>query len=148
MSTSKVACIHGSPSHAAYLLHLNQRGLPFPASWVGKTCYPDVVMAVAQGEAPYGVVLKSVWDGMMTLRDRVRPFHATNTRALFHVFMAAPAQRFRAGEIRQGLTTMHRDARGAAVLARLGCSEIVSADESDLARIEAALCSCGLRAAA
>jgi hypothetical protein len=148
MSGGSVACIHGSPSHAAYLIDLHNRSLPAPPRWVAKTSYPDVVMAVAQGEAPYGVVLKSVWDTMMTLRDRVRPFYATGTRQLVHVFMLGPTQIERAGAISRVLTEMHQDARGVAVLSRIGCCQLVPKSISDLATIEAALTTCGLTAAA
>jgi hypothetical protein len=148
MGNGSVACIHGSPSHAAYLIDLHDRALPAPAHWVAKTSYPDVVMAVAQGEAPYGVVLKSVWDTMMTLRDRVRPFHATTIRQLVHVFMLAPLQQARAEEIARILVTMHQDDRGLAVLNRIGCAQLVPVTEGDLGAIESALTNCGLRTAA
>jgi hypothetical protein len=148
MSAAKVSCIYGSPSHAAYLLDLRKHALPDPTQWAPKTCYPDVVMAVAQGEASYGVVLKSVWDTMMTLRDRVRPFYATAVKELVHVFMAAPSLRGREGELRDALTGMHRDDRGAAVLHRLGCDALVPFDERALIQIRDALDRCGLSAAA
>jgi len=148
MSGATVACIHGSPSHAAYLIDLHDRAMPAPASWVARTNYPDVVMAVAQGEAQYGVVLKSVWDTMMTQRDRVRPFCATAVRRLIHVFMLAPSHRDRAGEIGRALTGMHGDPRGAGVLRRIGCSHLVPVSQAGLGEIEAALTDCGLRTAA
>jgi hypothetical protein len=148
MSAAAVACIFGSPSHAAYLIDLHDRSMGAPPSWVAKTSYPDVVMAVAQGEAQYGVVLKSVWDTMMTLRDRVQPFYATSIRRLVHVFMLAPSRRARADEIRRTLTGMHKDERGAAVLKRIGCSHLVPVSQSGLDGIETALNNCGLRAAA
>jgi hypothetical protein len=148
MSAGTVACIHGSPSHAAYLIDLHDRSMPVPPAWVVKTSYPDVVMAVAQGEAQYGVVLKSVWDTMMTMRDRVRPFCATAVRRLVHVFMLAPSHLDRAEEIRRTLTDMHADARGAAVLKRIGCSHLVPVSHAGLGEIETALNNCGLRAAA
>jgi hypothetical protein len=145
---SRVACIHGSPSHAAFLIDLCARSLPSPTLYAARSSYPDVVMAVAQGEADYGVVLNSVWETMMTLRDRVRPFHTTKTRQLVHVFMAAPALKLRTEEVRTVLTSMHRDPAGRAVLDRLGCSELVPVTDTDLERIAAALETCGLKAAA
>jgi hypothetical protein len=146
MSAATVACIHGSPSHAAYLIDLHHRSLPAPAKWVARTSYPDVVVAVAQGEAPYGVVLKSVWDTMMTLRDRVRPFYATATRRLVHVFMLAPTQKDHAPDMSRVLTQMHTDDRGAAVLARLGCHQLVPVSTADIGSIEQSLRACGLAA--
>jgi hypothetical protein len=148
LTLKQVACIHGSPSHAAHLIDFQLRAIAPTTRWVTRTSYQDVVMAVAQGEAQYGVVLKSVWDSMMTLRDRVRPFHATSLRQLVHVFMLAPAHRLRAPQILDVLTNLHKDAQGETILKRLGCSQLTAVDENQLGRIESALDSCGLRVAA
>jgi hypothetical protein len=137
-----VAYVNGTPSHAAYLIAAHRQQWPRIGVAVPKTNYPDIVMAVVQDEASFGILLKSVWDGMTALKDRVTPLMTTRTRELVHVFLASPRLRERAATITEALAALGSDEPGRAMLRRLGCPRIVPFSDVNLQELRASLAVC------
>jgi hypothetical protein len=138
-----VAFVEGTPSHAAYLIAAHRQHWPRIAVPVPKTNDPDVMMAVVQGEATFGILLKTVWDGMTALKDRVKPVTTTTTRELVHVFLAGPRLRERAGAITDALVALESENRGRAILRRLGDARIVPFSDVNLQELRASIAVCG-----
>jgi hypothetical protein len=137
-----VAFVEGTPSHAAYLIAAHRQQWPQIARPVIKTNYPDVLMAVVQGEADYGIILKSVWDGMSALKDRVKPLATTKTRELVHVFLASPELKTAAGKITEALVALDSQEDGRAILRRLACPKIVPFASADLKNLRSSIAVC------
>jgi hypothetical protein len=137
-----VAYVDGTPSHAAYLIAAHRQQWPGIVVPVVKTNYPDVMMAVVQGEASYGIILKSVWDGLTALKDRVTPFTITKTRELVHVFLVSPQLRDKDATITDALVALDSHEEGQAILRRLGCRRIVPFSDVDLQELRASIAVC------
>lgn len=141
------AFINGSPSHAAFLIEASDRNVPIDYQPVLKDNYQDVLMDVALNVAVYGVVLKSVWDDMLVMRDNVVVFHTTTTRKLVHAFVVSPTLKDHAADIQNALLSMHEDAAGKAVLARLQCEKMVPFSVTDVDKLQADLSVCAFEKA-
>jgi ABC-type phosphate/phosphonate transport system substrate-binding protein len=131
-----VACIHGSPSHAALLIDLHCAGKKVDFEEVHKDAYPKVLMAVNIGESDFGVILKSVWDDMLTMKERARVHYTTSSRSLVHVFMLSPKLQNDLEKLQSVLTSMQQDPMGKEVLARLKAPSISSFSEADLKQLK------------
>jgi hypothetical protein len=140
-----VACIDGTPSHAAYLLAASRKGWPFPENPIYKNTYPDVVMSVAEREADYGIVLKSVWEHMADLKDRVVPFQTTDTRELVHIFMLRPTLKDFHKRMTEALAGLSEVEAGKQLLTRLCCERFVPFSDVDLNKLKSALQLCGFK---
>lgn len=125
-------CIHGAPSHAAMLIDLARNRPEIKCTAVGRSDYAAIIKGVSLGEADFGLILNSVWDGMVSLKDRVRPFYTTATASLVHVFMIAPSFSSMAESLRAVLLNMHEDESGAKILQRLGCRSLVQFENKDV----------------
>ena len=136
------AFINGSPSHAAFLIEANDRDISIEYQPVLKDNYQDVLMDVALNVAEYGVILKSVFDDMLVMRDNVTVFHTTSTKKLVHVFAVSPQLSSSSVAIQDVLLHMHEDPAGRAILARLKCEKIVPFGAADVDRLQADLSVC------
>jgi hypothetical protein len=136
------AFVNGSPSHAAFLIEAHDRKISIEYQPVLKDNYQEVLLDVALNVAEYGVILKSVWDDMLVMRDNVVVFHTTSTKKLVHVFAVSPLLKDSAIAIQNALMHMHEDADGQAILARLRCDKIVSFSGADIDKLEADLSVC------
>ena len=145
MTNREVACIHGTPSHAATLIDFSRKHPDINFRPLKKANYPDVLMAVAQSEAPYGLILKSVWDMMVAMKDRVVPIYATSTKELVHVFMLSPALSESAPAIKKAMIEMKDRDSGRAVLDRLKCDSLVDFTSDDLDRLADSLKICNFQ---
>ena len=136
---ANVACVYGSPSHAAALIEIARKspGLTFES--VFKDSYPNVLMSVSTGEAECGIILKSVWTQMISMRDRVRSIYETDARKLVHAFMLAPQLSKLTGVVRTTLLQMEKDPEGQNILDRLGCERLVEFNEAGLSQLQASL---------
>jgi len=121
MHDQKVALVKGTPSHAAILIDLSKNYPAVEIDPVTKGTYPDVLMAVSIEEAQYGIILKSVWDQMISMKERVNHFYTTEIKELVHVLMINPNQREIAVSVQKALLEMHNDPEGRKILARLKC---------------------------
>jgi ABC-type phosphate/phosphonate transport system substrate-binding protein len=137
-----VACIHGSPSHAALLIDLHKAGHELEFEEIHRDAYPKVLMSVGIGEADFGVILKSVWDDMLTMKERVRVHCTTSSHSLVHVFMLSPRLESELEKFRSMLTSMTNDEEGREILGRLKCPSISAFSASDLKELEGQLSVC------
>ncbi len=136
------AFINGSPSHAAFLIEASDKKIPITYDPVLKDNYQDILMDVALAVAEYGVILKSVWDDMLVMKDRVTPFYTTSTKKLVHGFAVSPELKESAPSIEQALLHMHEDEVGQAILNRLQCKNMVSFNQKDVQKLQADLSVC------
>ena len=136
------AFVNGSPSHAAFLIEANDCDISVEYQPVLKDNYQDVLMDVALNVAEYGVILKSVFDDMLVMRDNVVVFHTTSTKKLVHVFAVSPQLKDSSGAIQNALLHMHEDPAGQAILARLKCEKIVPFGAADIDKLQADLSVC------
>lgn len=141
-SISSVAFVNGSPSHAALLIEANDKKIPIQYEPVLKDNYQDVLLSVAIGVAEYGVILKSVWDDMLIMRDRVSVFYTTSTRKLVHGFVVSPELKNKASAIQKALLHMHEDKVGQAILQRLQCKKMVALTQNDVKKLDSDLSVC------
>lgn len=139
MADKKVAIVNGTPSLAAISIDLakNWPGVEFDP--IAKDDYSKVLMAVTIGEADYGVILKSVWDGMLAMKSRVNHFYTTSLNELVHVFMLKKEYAAIAAPLREAMLTMHLDPEGQKILARLKCDSLVGFGEPELVKLMASL---------
>lgn len=137
-----VACIHGSPSHAALLIDMHTNKVELEFDPISKNSYPKVLMAVSIGEADYGVILKSVWDDMLTMKERVRVHYTTSSHSLVHVFMLNPSLEKSLEKIRTALTEMATNKAGKEILNRLKCPSISPFGPKDLEKLAQQLLVC------
>lgn len=137
-----VASIHGSPSHAALLINLHKAGIKIEFEEVHRDAYPKVLMSVGIGEADFGVILKSVWDDMLSMKERVRVHYTTTSHSLVHAFMLSPKLKPELGKFREILTSMTSDAEGKKILSRLKCPSISAFGDSDLKELGQQLSVC------
>jgi ABC transporter, phosphonate, periplasmic substrate-binding protein len=142
VAEGSVALVNGSPSHAAFLIDASEKKIPITYDPVLKDNYQDVLMDVALNIAEYGIILKSVWDEMLVMKDRVRPFHATATKKLVHGFAVSPELKERASAIEHALLHMHEDEAGQAILRRLQCKKMVPFRRQDVEKLQADLSVC------
>lgn len=137
-----VACIHGSPSHAALLIDLHKSGTKMEFEEAHRDAYPKVLMSVGIGEVDFGVILKSVWDDMLTMKERVRVHYTTSSHSLVHVFMLSPKLKNEAPKFREALTSMANDPKGKEILARLKCPSLSPFNDTDLQKLAKELSVC------
>lgn len=136
------ALVNKTPSHAAFLIEAHDRNISIEYQPVLKDNYQDVLMDVALNVAEYGVILKSVYDDMLVMRDNVVVFHTTSTKKLVHVFAVSPQLKESSAAIQNALLHMHKDPAGQDILSRLKCDKIVSFDAADIDKLEADLSVC------
>ncbi|QQG35384.1 MAG: PhnD/SsuA/transferrin family substrate-binding protein [Micavibrio aeruginosavorus] len=134
--------VNGSPSHAAFLIEAHDRNIPIGYQPVPKDNYQEVLMDVALNVAEYGVILRSVYDDMLVMRDNVVVSHTTSTKKLVHVFAVSPRLKDKSVGIQNALLHMHEDPAGQAILARLKCGRIVPFGAMDIDKLESDLSVC------
>lgn len=138
-----VAYVPGTPSHAAVLIDIANKHPGLSFEQVRRTNYPDVLLAVSQGDASYGIILKSVWDDMIAMKDRVVPIYATSSNELVHVFMLSPKLINSYEAVKAAMTGMQEDIVGKAILARLNCGSLVDFNEENMRQLAQSLSVCG-----
>jgi len=138
----RVAFADDTPSYAAFLISARREGWPAIGVPVVKTNYPDVLMAVVQGDADFGIILKSSWDGMSALKGRVTPVAVTKTRELAHLFLVSPQLRDRGSAITDALVALETGEEGRAILRRLGCPRIVPFSQLELQQMRDSIAMC------
>jgi hypothetical protein len=138
----KVACVYGSPSHAATLIAISQTSPGVSFTPARKPHYPAVSLGMRAAEAPYGIILKSVWENMPNLRSGLNVVYTTNTCSLVHVFMISPALAAHSATLKRVLLDMVNNPQGNAILKRLECSAIAGFGEGDLACLRNTLAVC------
>jgi hypothetical protein len=138
----KVACVYGSPSHAATLVEISNTSPGISFTPAKKPHYPAVSLGIRAAAAPYGIILKSVWESMPNLRSGLNVVYTTSTCSLVHVFMIAPALAAQSATIKRVLLDMANNPQGNAILKRLECPAICDFNEDDLTGLRNRLAVC------
>jgi hypothetical protein len=93
-------------------------------------------------EAPYGIILKSVWESMPNLRSGLNVVYTTSTCSLVHVFMISPALAAQRATVKSVPLDMANNPEGSAILKRLECPAISDFSEGDLTGLRNRLAVC------
>lgn len=142
MDEQKVAFVHQTPSHAAFLIDRLRHYPEVEIDPVIKDTYPNVLMAVSIQEALYGVILQSVWEQMISMKDSVNHFYTTKLQELVHVFMVSPDLSEIVVPLRKALLEMHLDTEGKKILNRLKCDSFTAFGTGELEALSKSLSLC------
>lgn len=140
--SGSTALVNGSPSHAAFLIEASDKNIEVTYQPILKDNYQAVLMDVALNVAEYGVILKSVYDEMLVMRDQVKVFYTTSTKKLVHAFAVSPTLKGCSADIKQALLQMHEDDVGRKIQKRLQCNKIIAFNEEDVKKLQTDLSVC------